>query len=90
MEKFKGHKLVKLKPLKNTKTIQTDWLLDLSDFNIYKVKVDKYGNVLHYVSACKMMLDMSTGAVTFVKYMRTPVSIMKQAEKIAKFYHGVL
>lgn len=75
---FQGHKFVKL--LNNT------WVLDLTEFEGYKVKTDKKGNIEEYKSAFTAVVEGDE--VSFEKRMRVPLKVLKEATLQILKYHS--
>ena len=88
---FMGHKFIQLKTVNSKKLAKsTGWVLDVSDFNLYKVQTDKVGKPTGYEAVGKVLMNMGTGEISFIKDTCIPVSILKTAEKIAKSYYAIL
>lgn len=73
---FKGHQFVKL--------INENWVLDLTEYIGYKVKLDKDGNVDSYKQAFKAT---SFGEeIELEKNMRVPIKVLKEAANYIRNY----
>lgn len=66
---FKGHQFIKL--------INENWVLDITEFQGYKVKLDDNGEVIDYKKAFTAKVDNND--VKFDKYMRVPLKVLKEA-----------
>jgi hypothetical protein len=66
---FKGHQFVKL--------VNENWVLDLTEFIGYKVKLNSNGEVQSYREAFKANY-MGT-SVEYDRYTKVPVKILKEA-----------
>lgn len=77
---FKGHQFVKL--------LNDNWVLDLTDYQGYKVKVDKEGNVKGYKEA--FTVNIVEDEIMFEKQTRLPLKVLKEAANYIREYEKLL
>lgn len=66
---FEGHQFIKL--------LNDNWVLDLTEYQGYKVKTDSNGNVTGYKEAFDVIVIEDE--IMFEKKMRVPLKILKEA-----------
>lgn len=73
---FKGHQFVKL--------LNDNWALDLTEYQGYKVKLDKDNNVVGYKEA--FTAEVIGDEIMFNKTTRVPLKVLKEASNQIRFY----
>ena len=75
---FRGHQFVKL--------INDNWVLDLTEYIGYKVKVNENLEVESYRQAFQAMVIGEE--IIFEKFTRVPIKILKEAASFIKDYES--
>lgn len=73
---FKGHQFVKL--------INENWVLDLTEYIGYKVKLNENGEVDKYKQA--FQATVIDDDITYEKFIRVPVKVLKEASIFIRAY----
>lgn len=73
---FKGHQFVKL--------INENWVLDLTEYIGYKVKLNENGEVDKYRQA--FQATVIDDDITYEKFTRVPVKVLKEASIFIRAY----
>lgn len=73
---FQGHNFVKL--------VNDNWVLDLTEFTGYKVKLNEEHKVESYKEA--FSATYTENGVEFDKYINIPLKILKEAAKLIATY----
>lgn len=74
---FKGHNFVKL--------VCGSWVLDLTEFAGYRVKMDKDNNIVDFDMAFNAKLD-EQNEVELDKVGSVPVKVLREAKSVIKNY----
>lgn len=69
---FDGHQFIKL--------VNDNWVLDITEYIGYKVKVDKDGKVESYKEA--FTIAVADNEVSVDKAMRVPIKVLREASNI--------
>lgn len=77
---FKGHQFIKL--------VNNDWVLDLTEYQGYKVKFDKEHNVIGYKEA--FTAEVMGSDIVFNKQTRVPIKVLKEAGNQIRAYENML
>ena len=77
---FKGHQFVKL--------LNDNWVLDLTEYQGYKVKLDGDGNVISYKEA--FTAECVADEIIFNKTTRIPLKVLKEAANQIRIYEAEL
>lgn len=73
---FKGHQFVKL--------INDNWVLDLTEYQGYKVKLDDNNKVISYKEA--FTAEFIEDEIIFTKTTRVPLKVLKEAANQIRIY----
>lgn len=73
---FKGHQFVKL--------INDNWVLDLTEYQGYKVKLDDNNKVISYKEA--FTAELIEDEIIFTKTTRVPLKVLKEAANQIRIY----
>lgn len=77
---FKGHQFVKL--------LNDNWVLDLTEYQGYKVKLDSNNNVVSYKEA--FTVEIIGDEIMFNKTTRIPLKVLKEAANQIRIYESEL
>lgn len=75
---FKGHQFVKL--------LNDNWVLDLTEYQGYKVKTDADGNVISYKIA--FTVEVVEDDIMIDKKTRVPLKVLKEAFNQIRIYEA--
>lgn len=73
---FKGHQFIKL--------LNDNWILDLTEYQGYKVKLDNNNNVIGYKEA--FTVEVIGDEIMFNKTTRVPLKVLKEASNQIRIY----
>mgnify|MGYP006939713376 FL=1 len=73
---FKGHQFIKL--------LNDNWILDLTEYQGYKVKLDDNNNVIGYKEA--FTVEVIGDEIMFNKTTRVPLKVLKEASNQIRIY----
>lgn len=73
---FKGHQFIKL--------LNDNWILDLTEYQGYKVKLDNDNNVIGYKEA--FTVEVIGDEIMFNKTTRVPLKVLKEASNQIRIY----
>lgn len=77
---FKGHQFIKL--------LNDNWVLDLTEYQGYKVKLDSDNNVVSYKEA--FTVEVIGDEIIFNKTTRIPLKVLKEAANQIRIYESEL
>jgi hypothetical protein len=77
---FKGHQFIKL--------LNDNWVLDLTEYQGYKVKLDSDNNAISYKEA--FTVEVVGDEIMFNKKTRVPLKVLKEASNQIRMYEEEL
>ena len=75
---FQGHQFIKL--------LNENWVLDLTEYIGYKVKLDENMNVDSYKQA--FQATAIEDEIMFEKFTRVPIKVLKEAANVIRCYQN--